>query len=139
MHFGFVRLLRLGATHLRLTLRPVVFRSTVNVVVAAAESLYDTLVPIGGRRVLAVVTLDPRLAALNVVGVRENLVRLGFGLGVGDGGGGQFGGQPGVGGVKVIVAWTPTDAGPYELQIRNLGGATNVVEAVFKGAGGTER
>lgn len=38
-----------------------------------------------------------------------------------------------------IVAWTPTQAGPYELQIRNLGGAGNVVEAVFKGTEGGER
>jgi hypothetical protein len=38
-----------------------------------------------------------------------------------------------------IVAWTPTNTGPYELEIRNLGGALNIVEAVFRGSGGGEK
>lgn len=38
-----------------------------------------------------------------------------------------------------IVAWTPTDAGAYDLEIRNLGGVLNIVEAVFRGSGGGEK
>jgi hypothetical protein len=38
-----------------------------------------------------------------------------------------------------IVAWTPTDTGRYELEIRNLGGGLNLVEAVFRGSGGDSK
>ena len=35
-----------------------------------------------------------------------------------------------------IVTFTPADAGPYELEVRNFSGDTDQVEAVFRGRGG---
>ena len=47
--------------------------------------------------------------------------------------------EPNVLGDERLVGWTPTDAGPYEIEIRNLGAAGNEVEAVFRGTGGGEK
>src|SRR4051794_12043971 len=78
--------------------------------------------------------LPPREAARNVFGLTESALRTGLpALGGGGGGAGQFGGQPGGGLVKVMVAWMATcepgfvcwgaSAGP--LSAKSPGGGAN--------------